>query len=389
MVKQEAALAATSLSEGDQEATKQILHQLRERIERSAFIEAVLTYVSIGISALAIIFTPLLLNYAFNFKPFLAPGLPGEPPSYSAGIFYYVFALMLTIFFASLIHGLLVGITRRAFSFYSAIIWVLGAVIAQRLAVATPRQVLAGYRYGFAIEFGALVAVLLCSATFGSTSAIRRAWARRTELQWMSQLPDALTITSILGVHVEAATAWQDLEHRALMIRLLEYGATAMERALSRLMPTADVVTDQWLMSQVGGRVAGVRAIKRLVCLPGPQAREDVMARCNLILTCILQGNWSELPVESFDENQVRSSRIQKAALSCIRAAIALIPLGALALAERLSDSANLKPYFAVAWIWAVVGVVGAFDPEAGKKISLAKEMEDLARTFSASKSGK
>jgi hypothetical protein len=164
---------------------------------------------------------------------------------------------------------------------------------------------------------------------------------------------------------------------------MLEEAASAFEKGLARTLGKTDDITNSWLLDEIKKRAAGIRQVKRSVCLPTSDTPSQIIHKLERWISIVTRGAWAEIPV--FEPPRGRSRSWQVALLTAMRhLLISLLPLAILG-AARVSgtelDPTISKYLWSIAIGWAILGVILALDPRLRDKLAI---INDAAGTWSA-----
>jgi hypothetical protein len=151
--------------------------------------------------------------------------------------------------------------------------------------------------------FASLGVMLAYGVGFMVLGAIAIWWGMRFTDQWWDRHacmrhPDAVVVDELarmvesLGRH---PGEWLNLHVRARLLRSLERIAQCLEHSLPMHLSGRDALTDRWLREQTAGRAAAVRELKRWVCLPKADTRQQFIDRISQDLTRAARGDWDGL----------------------------------------------------------------------------------------------
>jgi hypothetical protein len=133
--------------------------------------------------------------------------------------------------------------------------------------------------------------------------ALAIGWGMRFTDQWWDRHacmrhPDAVVVDELarmvemLGRH---PGEWLNLHVRNRLLHSLERVAQCLEYSLPLHLNGRDALTDRWLREQTAGRAAAVRDLKRWVCLPRADTRQQFIDRISTDLTRAVRGDWDGL----------------------------------------------------------------------------------------------
>jgi hypothetical protein len=77
---------------------------------------------------------------------------------------------------------------------------------------------------------------------------------------------------------------------------MLEEAATNFEKGFTRAVGRTDDTTNAWLLEEINHRAAGIREIKRDVCLPKRDSHTQIKGKLESLISTIADGAWAELP---------------------------------------------------------------------------------------------
>jgi hypothetical protein len=123
-------------------------------------------------------------------------------------------------------------------------------------------------------------------------------------------------------------------------------------------------------------RAAGLRRFKTRVCLPNSENPGYLQEEIRRLLDSIAKGAWDTLPFADPPPRTLLPWR--ERALKLVRSlTFALLPaliISVLDANHRLPP--QLSAYIvSVAWIWAIIGILSALDPQFGEKLSAFKDL--------------
>lgn len=133
--------------------------------------------------------------------------------------------------------------------------------------------------------------------------ALAIGWGMRFTDRWWDRHacmrhPDAVVVDELarmvetLGRH---PGEWLNLHVRNRLLHSLERVAQCLEYSLPLHLNGRDALTDRWLREQTAGRAAAVRDLKRWVCLPRADTRQQFIDRVSADLTRAVRGDWDGL----------------------------------------------------------------------------------------------
>ncbi|HEY9620687.1 MAG TPA: hypothetical protein V6C78_09975 [Crinalium sp.] len=110
--------------------------------------------------------------------------------------------------------------------------------------------------------------------------------------------PDSLIVSWLVDtlVLVEIrSTDWTDVTIRKQILSNLEKLAVLIQHDLSRTLPSGDIATDLWQRESAAQKAAAVRSLKKWVCHPKADTREQLIKRLSNDLVHVATGNWDAL----------------------------------------------------------------------------------------------
>jgi hypothetical protein len=160
-------------------------------------------------------------------------------------------------------------------------------------------------------------------------SMLALAWWLLKLHRWRRTSTEAMVLSDLVLALYGIQGDWR-MQRRIFTLRMLEHAARDFEGGFAKAIGQLDNKTNFWLLSEVRKRAAGIRAIKRDVCLPKQNAQEDVTRTLEHLISTSVRGSWAELPVlEEPETNQERSLR-KTLTRSFRQLVIAFLPLGIL-----------------------------------------------------------
>jgi hypothetical protein len=160
-------------------------------------------------------------------------------------------------------------------------------------------------------------------------SMLALAWWLLKLHRWRRTSTEAMVLSDLVLALYGIQGDWR-MQRRIFTLRMLEHAARDFEGGFAKAIGQLDNKTNFWLLSKVRKRAAGIRAIKRDVCLPKQNAQEDVTRTLEHLISTSVRGSWAELPVlEEPETNQERSLR-KTLTRSFRQLVIAFLPLGIL-----------------------------------------------------------
>jgi hypothetical protein len=202
--------------------------------------------------------------------------------------------------------------------------------------------------------------------------------------------PDAVLVTGlveILSMVERESTKWTDLDFKRQLMSKIEAIALCIERDLPRRLRTRDVTLDAWLRDRVRQIAAVFRSLKQWVSTPKPDTRGKFVEEIAHRLVCAASGDRDGLSKP--DPVQLSAPQLRSRVLVVGRVLLAgALPGLVLWLLHqtRFAPHGDVAQYASVGvFIWAVVSVLSAFDPDFSTKASTVKEM---AKTFLPGKKG-
>jgi hypothetical protein len=149
-----------------------------------------------------------------------------------------------------------------------------------------------------------------------------------------------------------------------------------IERDLPRRLRTRDATIDSWLRERVRQIAAVFRSLKQWVSTPKPDTRGKFVEEIAHRLVCAASGDWDGLSKPAPEKLSAPQLRSRVLIVGRVLLAGALPGLVLWLLYQtRLAPHGDVAQYASVGvFIWAVVSVLSAFDPDFSTKASTVKE---------------
>jgi hypothetical protein len=173
------------------------------------------------------------------------------------------------------------------------------------------------------------------------------------------------------------------MRQRILAVRMLERAADDFEKGFVKAVGRTDDITNAWLLEEINHRAAGIREIKRDVCLPKRDTHIQIKNKLGSLISTIADGAWAELP--TFDPPPIRPGR-RRLLMGLVRQAlVAFLPLGILAFTKvaDISLDSTISAYLWTGAIgWAILGILVILDPGLRDRVAAFRDTADSWRSF-------
>ena len=193
--------------------------------------------------------------------------------------------------------------------------------------------------------------------------------------------PDAIIVDELLKIldTSEKVIKWRDLKKRQQIINRLENIAACIQTGIPQRMRSSDSITNSWQRKVAREIAAEIRSLKKWVCVPRADTREQFIKRINKILICIATSDWDSLerakPEKGFQLLQTRITNLGHVSFRAL-----FLPLifwvfqqTPLALKGQSADYLTMGVF-----VLASLTFLTEFDPHFGARLSVLKEVVQL-----------
>lgn len=164
-------------------------------------------------------------------------------------------------------------------------------------------------------------------------------------------------------------------QSRALMMEL-ETVASRIESDFPRLLSSGDEFTDSWVANTAKDMAAAQRSFKQLLCFNEPHSLQIAQQAVTESFLAAVDAKWGQLPRVSVPK-LTRKQRFALVGSTFRSVLIAALPLATLVLLKRanmeLADELT-KYLHTVAYVWAIVALLSALDPNLQGRIKSFRE---------------
>lgn len=191
---------------------------------------------------------------------------------------------------------------------------------------------------------------------------------------------DQLLIT-LTGL--QFSSGYHGMHERRFHARLLEWAARTLSQYLLSRSSAKFLGSGDWLAQRVAGWAQALRYMQRQVIAPVPGSQSKVEAFLTHEIRCLASGDLGALTWREPPLGESRRATLQRRVVSTARAVVVVaLPLGAVLAAHSLLHfSAALFNWGRVLTVsWALLYVLLSIDPTIRDKVSVAKDLADLAR---------
>jgi hypothetical protein len=264
----------------------------------------------------------------------------------------------------------------------SSLLFIYAILVARILWISPPSQSYGGSPPYFVVLCSL---VLILAAVIIPSLCILPAvmwWAMKMD-RWRNDLTDAMVLSPLLLTLRAIEGDWPRMQQRTLALRMLEEAAANFEKGFAKAIGRTDDTTNAWLLGEINHRAAGIREIKRDVCLPKRDTNNQIKGKLESLISAIADGAWAELP--TFDPPPIRPRR-RRLLMGLVRQAlVAFLPLGILAFtkAADISLDSTISAYLWTGAIgWAIFGILVILDPGLRDKVAAFRETAESWRSF-------
>jgi hypothetical protein len=265
---------------------------------------------------------------------------------------------------------------------YVSLLFIYAVLVARIIQISPPSQSYEGLPPYF-IVLCSLILILAAVIIPSSCVLLAATWRTIKMDRWRNDLTDAMVLSSLLLALRAIQGDRPRMRQRVLALRMLEDAATNFEKGFARAIGRADDTTNAWLLGEIKHRAAGIREIKRDICLPSRDANTQVKDELETLICAAVDGAWAELP--TFDPPPIRPGR-RRLLIGLVRQAlVAFLPLGILAFTKvaDVSLDSTISGYLWTSAIgWAILGILVMLDPGLRDRVAAFRDTAESWRSF-------
>jgi hypothetical protein len=221
---------------------------------------------------------------------------------------------------------------------------------------------------------------LAFNSAFGELIKGRQRW-RDPRAHLMKALLHALREV----VALKEDPRWANPEARKSLVPDLEDAATCLE-VIPKRFPDRDRFSSTWNQQAYLRRASGIRDLKKWVLLPKAETRDHLERTLRDVLERASVGDWDGLPQAGLPEDPPVS--LWRRAVMIIRSIViaAIPPVAVIVFGRNFPESDIKNNVTGLAWIWALVSLLGMLDPRFGEKLSAIKDLPSFMTLVGKSK---
>jgi hypothetical protein len=262
------------------------------------------------------------------------------------------------------------------------LLFIYAVLVARIVQISPPSKSYEGFPPYFVVLCG-LILILAVAIIPSCCVLLAATWWTIKMDRWRNDLTDAMVLSSLLLALRATQGDWPRMRQRILALRMLEDAAANFEKGFVRAIGRTDDTTNAWLLAEINHRAAGIREIKRDVCLPKRDTRTQIKDKLEALICVIADGVWAELP--TFEPPNISPGRRRRLIGIVRQVFIAFLPLGILGFTKvaNISLDSTISAYLWTSAIgWAILGVLVILDPGLRDRVAAFRDTAESWRSF-------
>jgi hypothetical protein len=384
-----AALSSIQLSDDSRKHVRRLIGSLEGKVRHEIVLDAILIRVCLLTVIVAIFSVPGILVYIYHLP---ADSWAETLPIYLVTDLILLAPLQLALRFGEQAQGepILFGPQSEEVLYRPwfvdiwliSVLFIYAVLVARIVQIAPPSQSYDGLPPYFRV-LCSLSLILTMAILVLSCALVGTIWRTIKMDRWRNDLTDAMVLSSLLLALRATRGDWLRMRQRILALRMLEMAADDFEKGFAKVIGRTDDTTNAWLLGEINHRAAGIREIKRDICLPKRDTHTQIKDKLEALICAIADGVWAELP--TFNPPDISPGR-RRILIGLVRQTfIAFLPLGILAFTRvaNISLDSTISAYLWTSAVgWAILGILVILDPGLRDRVAAFRDAAESWRGF-------